>query len=1034
MGLLMLGLTVCAQQPRLEIEQRAGESWVRISSDTGVGPSVHALEGSVDFEHWSVLAQTHDGFSGYPDLEGGTPAARFYRVRERPRTDLDDWRHQAWYYEDPFRSPDPGWWRMESRWLKFLVLLDEPHRVLFQDSQRYPFHHDFAIARVPRFEKVTREDFDRVTLRLDGQQAVLGALIFPPAPGLAELGIQFAGHDPFPRETVAAWFNTVRSVVDAPPEVEVFYLPSFEQQPVAQANQEWFAARGITVRSADHWVLGDECYAPGWALGRLVFVPTSEIEAASSDGRLRPTDVLLTEAVPIQVPPLAGIITLSPATPNSHVAILAASYGIPFAYFADAGERDTIMGWAGQEVMLRVTAGWEGCRAVAAPLLGVLDGALREEIVDLKLLPELAISPKEAVGAYHLNAEGLFPSDIRHVGGKAANFGLLRRSIPDHSPSPALAFTFDLWDEFLDQERPGGGTLREEIATRLAGFEWPPDMSALKTTLAEIREVIRREANFSPPLRSMIIEALQGAGFASDRKIRFRSSTNVEDAEHFTGAGLYDSYSGCLADDLDGDNSGPSGCDPDEPEERGVFRALRRVYASFYNDNAFLERLRHAVDEATVGMGVLVHYSYPDEIEWANGVATLTADRRPEGRWVEGRFVTQAGAVSVANPDTAARPEQVGFSRYGEWGTYFEVLSRSSLVPLGGTVLDWLADYERLYELLDSAASAYEAVFPGKQRLTLDFEYKQVAPGRLEVKQIREIPQVGSGESVPVYLLGTPNRLTVFQGERGDVIANHRLKSFWHLQCRHTRLAPDQLGYSLFDRVDGDLRVEGQPLVLEGPPAALPDYSFARTDGATEDRWTLDQGAMQRSYRLRVTTPFERAANEGPLVRLEDLDPELWVRYASDQPTLGWITRFEVTREEFVVLAPVPTPGPGSLPQRREISAGGIEVVTEFYWPPEPTGIVAGYTAPLDGWIGTTIIGLTSEPLVLRDDFAQTYRPQHHNFIEDFVFEPRLDPGVSPEVLAELDALNIRALIVSVGNVVDAPIVFWGLDDRFREP
>lgn len=106
-------------------------------------------------------------------------------------------------------------------------------------------------------------------------------------------------------------------------------------------------------------------------------------------------------------------------------------------------------------------------------------------------------------------------------------------------------------------------------------------------------------------------------------KLRFRSSTNVEDSEQFTGAGLYDSYSGCLLDDLDGDTDGPSLCDPSEPAERGVFRALRRVFASFYNDNAVLERLRHGVNETSVGMAVLVHPSFPDEIEWANGVATL---------------------------------------------------------------------------------------------------------------------------------------------------------------------------------------------------------------------------------------------------------------------------------------------------------------------------------------------------------------------------------------------------------------------------
>ncbi|NIP95546.1 MAG: hypothetical protein GWO24_19720, partial [Akkermansiaceae bacterium] len=67
------------------------------------------------------------------------------------------------------------------------------------------------------------------------------------------------------------------------------------------------------------------------------------------------------------------------------------------------------------------------------------------------------------------------------------------------------------------------------------------------------------------------------------------------------------------ADDTDGDEIGPSHCDPSKDNERGVFRAMRKVYASFYNLNAFIERLRHGVDESQVGMAILVHYSFPDE-------------------------------------------------------------------------------------------------------------------------------------------------------------------------------------------------------------------------------------------------------------------------------------------------------------------------------------------------------------------------------------------------------------------------------------
>src|SRR6185436_15721651 len=154
------------------------------------------------------------------------------------------------------------------------------------------------------------------------------------------------------------------------------------------------------------------------------------------------------------------------------------------------------------------------------------------------------------------------------------------------------------------------GTLRSNINRRLAPYtNYPPDIPSLKTNLAAIRSLLRSTARFTASQQQQIKHLLRP--FTVSRNIRFRSSTNVEDSDSFTGAGLYDSYSGCLLDDLDGDTAGPSHCDPTEEDERGVFRAIQRVYASFYNDNAFLERLRHGVKENEVGMGVLVHHSFP---------------------------------------------------------------------------------------------------------------------------------------------------------------------------------------------------------------------------------------------------------------------------------------------------------------------------------------------------------------------------------------------------------------------------------------
>lgn len=75
--------------------------------------------------------------------------------------------------------------------------------------------------------------------------------------------------------------------------------------------------------------------------------------------------------------------------------------------------------------------------------------AIRTNILALRLPPPLQIPAKSAKGQISLSADTLHPADVRYVGGKAANFGVLRQTLPNASPSPALAITFDLWDAYL---------------------------------------------------------------------------------------------------------------------------------------------------------------------------------------------------------------------------------------------------------------------------------------------------------------------------------------------------------------------------------------------------------------------------------------------------------------------------------------------------------------------------------------------------------------------------------------------------------
>jgi len=184
---------------------------------------------------------------------------------------------------------------------------------------------------------------------------VLGAVFFPPtvhpfppSPGIAEYGIQFARRDPYPREQLHDLFNVVRAGVVADPGVQAFYFPTFEQRAAAEADRDWLADQGVPISSADRW-------AEGWALGELKYFAAEEIDSAFLAGQLLPGDILLTDGVPAEVPLMAGILTLEPGTPNSHVAILARTFGVPFVHLVLTEDIDRAWALIGHRIGLRAT-------------------------------------------------------------------------------------------------------------------------------------------------------------------------------------------------------------------------------------------------------------------------------------------------------------------------------------------------------------------------------------------------------------------------------------------------------------------------------------------------------------------------------------------------------------------------------------------------------------------------------------------------------------------------------------------------------
>jgi len=997
-------------QPRLAILPPESNGWVRVSSSL-VSNSVVSLEASTNLTDWQRIATAHDALRPYPDLAATNFPQRFYRAGFSTRTPTNDWKNQLLFPDEAFRSDSSS--SDDVRWVKFTILLGDPVRVFYQHSTNFPFHYEFARQRLAPFLGMDRAAFDAVTLRRTNQQAVLGAVLYPPTANFLEYGVQFVGLDPYPPEDVARWLELVRATVHPESRATAFYLPTFEQFDSAVSNISYFEARDIPIMSIERWVEANHCYSPGWAFGRLKFFTASEIDAAYADGRLRPEDILLTDGVPAETPLVAGILTLRPSTPNSHTAILATSFGIPFAYLPDAAEQARIQELVGHEVVVRAVVQFGGSGVKIIDGEGLLTPAQKAELLSLKQAPPIQFAPKTSFGAISASTDGLVPSDIKYFGGKAANYGLLRRWVPGNCP-PAIAFSFDLWDAFLDQTLPSGPTLRASIATRLAPYtNFPPDIGALKTQLAAIRDLFRNTASFTQSQKQSITNAL--GVFNAHRKLRFRSSTNVEDSEHFTGAGLYESFSGCLLDDLDGDTSGPSHCDPAEENERGVFRAIQRVYASFYNDNAFLERLRHRVDESKVAMGVLVHHSFPDEEELANGVAALRFNLSAFGTNVSGDLVTQFGATPVTNPDGSASPEIVDVVRFNAFNSLV-FQQGSSLVPLGAHVMNWEGDYQGLMNLFTAVGYGFKQFYPAKNNFYLDFEYKKDLNLGLVVKQVREIPRPGTTNAVAPFLIDEPTEYCVAQEEFGDVFANHRLKSLWTLRTASVRLAASNLTQTLYRDCTVEYLSDTNRQSLTGPMASWPDAASTFSGSTEYDSWVTGNGNARRSWRLETPLVLTVTGSQTPIFTQQDFRRTVTVHYARPVPALDFQDNLMTRTNETVLLVPCPQLHPGAI-LRQQIFTGTnaangklVTVDTTYYWPRAPRGIVAGYTAPLIQFVETRLTGLTTNVILLHGYYSQTYRPGHHNFSEEFIFEPRLEPGLSPSTLAELSAANVQFL------------------------
>ena len=431
---------------------------------------------------------------------------------------------------------------------------------------------------------------------------------------------------------------------------------------------------------------------PGEGYGRL--------RVMDPDDRPHPYDIVVYEALPNELPRVAGIVSAVPQTPLSHVNLRAVQDGLPNAFIRNAAELDEIAGLVGSYVHYAVTeTGWT-LRAATPEEVEAHYASSRpgEEQAPERDLTITSITPLSDIGFEDWDAFGV----------KAANVAVLGTlGFPDGTVPDGFAVPFYFYDEFMKHNE-----LYDYIDEMLADPDFQTDFDTQASDLKKLRKKIKKGKTLD-----WMIEALQTmhATYPEGQSLRYRSSTNNEDLPGFNGAGLYDSKTQ----------------HPEETEEDGIAKSLKQVFASLWNFRAFTEREFHRIDHRAAAMGVLVHPNYSDEL--ANGVA---ASFDPIQNW-EGRYYvnTQVGEDMVTNPDAHSVPEEILLS---QGGGLWRVLGTSNQAPPGQLLMseDQMVLLGRYLEAIHERFKELYGVEEG-ERFAMEIEFEITSGNVLAIKQAR---------------------------------------------------------------------------------------------------------------------------------------------------------------------------------------------------------------------------------------------------------------------------------------------------------
>lgn len=313
----------------------------------------------------------------------------------------------------------------------------------------------------------------------------------------------------------------------------------------------------------------------GESVGRLRFVEDFDAESSS----FQQSDIIVIRETPLILPKVNGVIVAQFQTPLSHLSILGKNRKMPVVAVKSAFENKKLLDLKDANVLLKITKTGYTIENSERPT-----NALVSERNGIKLKFDLEID--SLIGVEHLNRK----SEM-YAGNKARNFGWLydlSKKRDFKTPEKAFAIPFHFYDKHVSGS-PAAGM----IQSLLKNDEIYSESEKLKVHLKQIRKAIKTKP-LDPDFLRRVEDRIETS--PKYKRMRFRSSTNAEDAKGFSGAGLYASKTGEIG-----------------VLDKTVEKAIKKVWASLWSYGAYMEREYFGIDHSTVQMGILVHRSFPNE-------------------------------------------------------------------------------------------------------------------------------------------------------------------------------------------------------------------------------------------------------------------------------------------------------------------------------------------------------------------------------------------------------------------------------------